>query len=175
MTRGYLRTKTLQSAFEESKGQPLEIGAKTVHLAYDVPVEWPSTRAALSFTSFTDTPGQGVCLAMSEGELEINGLRTPTACLWADAVPAIVAIRFLQFPNSSAALRVWNCWRGTTGATLTWTRNAGLVVEAADDNTYRFACSDGIGPADFTDLTFDLKIETATKDTRDTMSLAGRE
>ncbi|MEU9313333.1 hypothetical protein [Streptomyces sp. NPDC048256] len=56
MTRGYVRTKTLQSAFEESKGQPLEIGAKTLHLAYDVPVEWPSTRAALSFTSFTDTP-----------------------------------------------------------------------------------------------------------------------
>ncbi|MFD3504200.1 hypothetical protein ACFWWT_47335 [Streptomyces sp. NPDC058676] len=175
MTRGYLRTKTFQSAFEESKGQPLEIGGRTVHLAYDVPVEWPSTRAALSFTSFTDSPVQGVCLAMSEGELEINGLSTPTACLWADAAPAIVEIRFLQFPNSSAALRVWNCWRSTTGATLTWTENAGLVVQAADDDIYRFSCSDGIGPADFTDLTFDLKIETAIHDTRDSMSLAGRE
>ncbi|MFD9434653.1 hypothetical protein [Streptomyces sp. NPDC060002] len=175
MARGHLRTKTLQSAFEKSKGKPLEIGGKTVHLAYDVPLEWPSKRATLSFTSFTDSPVQGVCLAMPEGELTINGLRTPTACLWADAAPAAVGIQFLRFPNSSAALRVWNCWRGTTGDTLAWTENAGLVVQAADDGMYRFACSDGVGPADFTDLTFDLRIETAIQDTRDVTGLAGRE
>ncbi|WP_062645627.1 hypothetical protein [Streptomyces maremycinicus] len=175
MAREHLRTKTLQNAFEESRGRPTEVGTKTAHLAYDVPVEWPSTRAVLSFTSFTDRPVQGVCLAMSEGELEINGLRTSTACMWTDATPVKVDIRFLRFPNSSASLKVWNCWRGRTGTTDAWTENAGLVVQDAGDGVYRFACSAGVGPAAFTDLTFDLEIETAIEDTRDIMSLAGKE
>ncbi|GHH45769.1 hypothetical protein [Streptomyces candidus] len=159
MQKNRARPAKIDQAFRDADGQAVQIDGRAVHLAFAIAIPWTVAGLALRFTSAVDRPEQGVCLELSSGDLLVNRRHTPDVCLWAGTTPSTVDLDILRNPTAPCTLRVWNCWRGTRGERRMWTGNAGLLVDLNPGASYRFSCSDGTGPAAFTDLVFTLKVQ----------------
>lgn len=153
------RSPKFEQKFQTSNGRPIVVNGQTVHLTFGIPIEWSSARVALRFVSSAKRPVQGVCLDMSEGDLLVNGLQASGITLWADTTPPLVHLELLKAPTTAATLLVWNCWRDECGVRHSWTGNAGFTLASPSPTSHRFSCSDGLGPADFSNLVLDLEIE----------------
>lgn len=97
---------------------------------------------------------QGVWLA-TEGELEVNGVRSSQLVLWQDTAPSTVRVRVVE---GDGKLRLYNVWDSGRGISDHESQSAtsGMLVEAAADGARRYRCNDiGYDPA-FDSLVFTL-------------------
>ncbi|MFD3512072.1 hypothetical protein [Streptomyces sp. NPDC058657] len=153
------RPPKFEQEFATSRGRPIVVDGRTVHLTFGTPVAWATARVTLRFVAYVRRPVQGVCLDMSEGDLLINGLQASGITLWADTTPPLVHLEILKPAAVPATLNVWNCWRDERGVRHSWTGNAGFLLTSPTPTSHRFACSDGLGPADFSNLVLTVDIE----------------
>jgi len=149
-------TRQLDELFRLSKGQPVEWSGRLLWKAYKIQLGSRFERATISVRAFKDDPVQGICLRLKSGQLEVEGQKSDGMVFWMDTAPTVLDIGI--YGERDSVLEVWNCWRGKFGERAAWLRNAGLFADAPDDRHYRFCCSDGPGPVDFTALDFDLTL-----------------
>lgn len=93
----------------------------------------------------------------TEGELEVNGVRSSQLVPWQDTAPSMVHVRVVE---GDGKLRLYNVWDSGRGISDHESQSAtsGMVVEAAADGARRCRCN-GIGydPA-FDRLVFTLRV-----------------
>lgn len=91
---------------------------------------------------------QAVKLALQKGVLDVNGRRAPVVALWSHTSPDVVELTVRA--GGPTTLDIWNAW-SMGGVDSSWIGNAGIVSKPGGGGT-RLQCSDGIGPATFSDL-----------------------
>jgi hypothetical protein len=149
--------RQLDVLFSESDGQPVEWSGKHIWKAYRIPEAGRFRQANVTVLNFKDEPVQGICLRLAGGKLELEGQQNEGMALWMDTAPTSIDIGLRG--GTDSVLEVWNCWRGRFGERAAWLRNAGVSVDASADGAhFRFGCSDGPGPVDFTALEFELTL-----------------
>jgi hypothetical protein len=101
----------------------------------------------------SDTRPQALKLAVNEGRLSVNGHDASVIALWSDTSPSTVE---LTVSGDATTLEIWNAW-SFGGIDSAWTGNAGIVTRATDAGTI-LQCSDGVGPASFSDLVVQVTV-----------------
>ena len=102
----------------------------------------------------SSTRPQALKLAVNRGELEVNGRRAGAVALWSTTSPDTVSLRV--HGAEATTLEVWNAW-SMGGVDCSWIGNAGMVTKTTAAGTV-LRCSDGVGPADFTDLEVEITV-----------------
>ncbi|MBN3933221.1 hypothetical protein IQ279_27075 [Streptomyces verrucosisporus] len=146
----------LDELFRASEGKPVNVGGRTVRMAYEIPIEEGGSSGFIFVRNFKCEPVQGICLEVKGGELEVNGVRHSGIVLWMDSAPREVDFRVTG--RGEAGLSVWNCWRGRFGEREAWLGSAGLVCETRGRGRYKFSCSDGPGVMEFNAVEFDVTL-----------------
>ncbi|MEU5047304.1 hypothetical protein [Streptomyces griseorubiginosus] len=144
--------RVLEDLFRVSAGRPVVFGGEEIRLVSEVPVRWPTSSAVLSVLSYKESPQQGLCLELVDGQLEVNGLQSPAVCLWLEDAPAKIPIGLRANPLDQPRLRIWNCWRQDDEERQEWTGNAAMIQQHVGAGTFEFACSDGVGVPEFTSI-----------------------
>jgi hypothetical protein len=138
------------SMFLASNGKPISVDGRLVHLAYRRPIS-KGWHGHIVFESSSQGPVQGLRLTLKRGRLRVADTEGQQIVLWRDTAPTEVPLTVSSAPRG-AELVVVNVWRDAKhGTTMQGVNNAGMLVELHDDGV-RLRCSDGWGPADFTDL-----------------------
>lgn len=150
-------TRHLDELFDLSEGQSIEWSGKSIWKAYRIQAVGHFRRATIAVLNFKENPVQGICLRLRGGKLEVEGQKNDGMVLWMDTAPTTIDIGL--YGKADSVLEVWNCWRGKFGERAAWLRNAGIYADVSDGQHYRFGCSDGPGPVDFTALEFNLTLD----------------
>ena len=98
---------------------------------------------------------QALKLALNDGELEVNDWRSKTLSLWTTTSPDEVTL--VVRGENAKTLDAWNGW-SIGGVDSSWVGNAGIVAKSTATSTV-LRCSDGVGPADFSDLEVEISVE----------------
>ena len=140
----------LADRFASARSRVVEWEGKPAYSLFEIaPIP---DRLTVEFLRAVAEPTQGLQLEMRGGTLEANGAVASNMVLWRDTAPNIVPITVRVSNARKASLGVWNVWRGQYDATQAWLRNAGMRVDIDDERQVTLRCSDGEGPATFTDL-----------------------
>jgi len=78
----------------------------------------------------------------------VNEVAAEIITLWSDTSP--VEVELMVLGAGARRLEVWNAW-DLGGLETAWLGNAGMIVEPSERHL-ALHCSDGLGPASFTDL-----------------------
>lgn len=100
------------------------------------------------------TRPQALKLGLDHGVFDVNGHRAPVVALWSDTSPDTVE---MVVRGPATTLEIWNAW-SLGGVDSSWIGNAGIVTRATEAGQL-LQCSDGVGPADFTDLVALVSVE----------------
>jgi len=103
----------------------------------------------------TADPAQGLRLKVDKGSVVVDGRKYKDVVLWADSAPADVEVTCDTGKNSTAELRVWNCWKEDDGVMQAWLGDAGMVIDEHDQRV-SIRCGDGTHPFDPRDLEVEL-------------------
>ncbi|MCY4036973.1 MAG: hypothetical protein OXF64_05940 [bacterium] len=108
----------------------------------------PGTRVRVQRLAARPDRRQAVKLAVVSGRLEVNEVAAEIITLWSDTSP--VEVELMVLGAGARRLEVWNAW-DLGGLETAWLGNAGMIVEPSERHL-ALHCSDGLGPASFTDL-----------------------
>jgi hypothetical protein len=97
---------------------------------------------------------QALKLGLDKGVFDVNGHREPVVALWSDTSPDKVT---LTVRGEARTLEIWNAW-SLGGVDSSWIGNAGMVTRNTDGGQL-LQCSDGVGPAGYTDLVALVTVE----------------
>ena len=99
---------------------------------------------------------QAIKIGVQKGVLDVNGHRAPAVALWSHTSPDVVELTVRS--GGATSLDVWNAW-SMGGVDSAWIGNAGIVAKTTDRGQL-LQCSDGIGPASFSDLVALIDVES---------------
>lgn len=105
---------------------------------------------------------QGVRLAVDygNGEIEINGIKSPGFELWEDTVPCDEYIRAVV--NSEfGRVSVYNIWRNNAlnnGFSQSQKYCSGMVIERISENKFLYHCNDVGIETNFNELVFEITL-----------------
>lgn len=146
---------TLEDRFLRSQGQALTVGGQTVAVfvdldALDICALHISLHASSRFV-------QGLCISASGVTTDIAGEHGSEFVLWSDTAPSEIRIDLKPSSRrtSNPRIRFWNAWR-LGSSTVSAHGNFGVVADRGP-GALRLRCSDGDGPADFTNLVADIR------------------
>jgi len=150
--------KTLQYAFIESKGAPLDVNGQVVQQ-----IDKLKIREGLVVVKLISplNGSQGVCLKAPGGGIVLsNGSTAEAVHIWNEGGLPSTIEHAVRCPTGE--LRIWNVYRiRHRNGTITeeaWTGNAGMVVTAIDGNTRTYECSDGTGDFNPRDFIFSVSL-----------------
>ncbi len=143
---------TIAELLENSDTDTVNHRGRVVRALVRLPVG-DGTAVTVERLDVSDTRPQALKLAVNEGTLSVNGHDAAVIALWSDTSPSTVELRV---SGASTTLEIWNAW-SFGGIDSAWTGNAGIVTRATDDGTI-LQCSDGVGPASFSDLVVQVTI-----------------
>jgi hypothetical protein len=124
-------SETLGELFSRAKGAPIQVDGITIHAIYRRYVV-ANQLVRVRWRRYIETPVQGVRLKLHTGRsLTMNGRRLKDVVLWSDTSPPEVEL----LCDEEGELRIWNCWRDSTGAIQAWIGNAGMVIETSSSST----------------------------------------
>lgn len=144
----------LSSLFAEQRTNQIDWDGPLYSL-YELPSD--GAKLAVRFKSAISTPPQGLRLKIRGGVFEANGVVTDDLTLWQDTAPPDVAVLLRWKSKRGRSLRVWNAWR-VKDVTQAWLGNAAMRVAVGRNGLFKFSCSDGVGPPDFSDLVVEIGI-----------------
>jgi hypothetical protein len=151
----------LGSRFMESRGEPIELDGRLVHMSH---VMTPLPAGVLKVRMrATGELEQGVGISADGGWLTVNGEKSKRFALWAATAPECVEIEVKPLRGrETLSVRIWNIWKNERwGSTMAWVSNAGLLVEPKGDLAVTLHTSAGPGTPTFDDLTIDVTFEQA--------------
>ncbi|MFG1626724.1 hypothetical protein [Kribbella sp. NPDC049227] len=151
----------LGSRFVESRGEPIEVDGRLVHLSH-VMAPLPAGVLKVRMRAAGDLE-QGIGISADGGWLTINGEKSKQFALWTATAPDRVEIDAKPLRGrESLSVRIWNIWKHDYwGSTMAWVSNAGLLVEPTSDTAVTLHASAGPGGPTFDDLTVDVTFEPA--------------
>ncbi len=145
---------TISEAFSERGSDTIDYRGRIVKAVVRIPVADGAVITVTRRRALTDRP-QAIKLAVNSGLLVVNGQRAPAVALWSNTSPSTVE---LTVDGSGAStVDVWNAW-SMGGVDTSWVGNAGMVTKATSGGTV-LRCSDGIGPAEFSDLEVNVSVQ----------------
>lgn len=145
---------TLSELFLEQDSDTINHRGRVVKALVRVPVRKGSVVTVSRRQATTDRP-QGLKIGVDTGNLEVNGVEAPAVVLWSTTAPDKVELTVTG--EGATSIDVWNCW-SMGGVDSAWIGNAGMVTKATATGMV-LRCSDGIGPADFSDLEIELSVD----------------
>jgi hypothetical protein len=149
---------TFFDEFIRSQGKPIEHKGQTVHIAHKVSVA-PGTVLRFNRLRAARSPVQGMRITAKGCELEVAGTKGKQFVLWADTAPVEVDVNIKSAKSGKSEVSCVNVWRDAKhGSTFQGMNYSGIMVEP-QGNSYTLRCSDGVGPADFSDLVVRITVE----------------
>lgn len=148
---------TITDLFEQAGSDTITVRGRIVRAVVHVPVR-DGTLLRLVRTRCNEHRPEAVKLALDDGVLEVNGIQATQIALWSDTSPEEVTVRV--HCDGPTTLDVWNAWL-IGGVDTAWLGNAGIVAKPMTDGQ-ALHCSDGVGPADFTDLVVEIHVKHPT-------------
>jgi hypothetical protein len=139
--------RTLADEFAATRGRPVRWEGRLVERVAQLPAVGPS-RLVVHRVSARAEREPVLHVATARGRLRVGRRDARTLRLRVAEAPSRIEIDLETV--GPTVVRVWNGWI-VDGAESTWSGNAGIVVDRAGAGAL-LQCSDGIGPADFTDL-----------------------
>jgi hypothetical protein len=140
----------LSDLFAAAQSPVIEWNGRPIYSLYEF-TDLPE-RLDVEFVQAVKTPVQGLRLKMRGGLLTANGNTSADVVLWQDTAPARIRVDVSRH-RPVASLKAWNVWRQGQGAIGAWLGDAGMQVTRSDEaDRTRLHCSDGVGPATFSDL-----------------------
>ncbi|TCO37327.1 hypothetical protein EV646_1245 [Kribbella antiqua] len=151
----------LGSRFVESRGEPIELDGRLVHMSH-VMSPLPAGVLKIRMRTTGDLE-QGVGVSADGGWLMVNGERSKRFALWTATAPDCVEIDVKPLRGREGlSVRIWNIWKHERWASpMAWISNAGLLVEPSGDAAVTLHASAGPGEPTFEDLTIDVTYEQA--------------
>jgi hypothetical protein len=141
----------LMDAFIASKGEPIEFGGRTIHWTYYVPVEQGDV-VRFSFQAFAASPVQGLSIDCDACTGRIFNSVADKFSVWSDTAPPFFDLQVVEAKRDSR-FAIFNVWSDHTHSPMIYRQNdAGIYVVEEAPGRARLNCSDGYGPADFSDL-----------------------
>jgi hypothetical protein len=144
----------LSELFDEAGSDTINHRGRIVKAVVRVPVRDGAVVKVLRKQVGADRP-QGLKLALNDGVLDINTLQARSVVLWSTTSPDEVSLAVRG--SSATTLELWNCW-SMGGVDTSWIGNAGIVTKTTATGMV-LRCSDGIGPAEFSDLEVEVAVE----------------
>lgn len=148
---------SLNERFAESQGAPIELDGRLVDGIHRLPVR-PPAPIEVTVLKHSIQRAQGLALRVKPGRLAINDVKSKAMDLGTDTMPGPIVSITLEAPADIVELTIWNLWRHQ-GQTWAFSRNAGMLVEPADDGVI-LRCSDGFGEVNFDDLVVQVRMTT---------------
>lgn len=143
----------LESLFLKSKGQPVEVSGKLVHMVDRLPIS-KSQRITVNFDSKSSPWRQGVHLS-TVGMFEVNGQKIRNAIiLWEDSAPRSVDF---SITSKNGLCNVKNVWDVGDGVIHSWHGGAGMLIQE-DGLGRHYFCNDGHVDSRFDNLIFSIKM-----------------
>ncbi|MCU0272240.1 MAG: hypothetical protein MUE34_03315 [Acidimicrobiales bacterium] len=139
--------RTLADEFAATRGRPVRWEGRLVERVAQLPAVGPSRLVVHRVRARADREPV-LHIATAQGRLRVGRRDARTLRLRVAEAPARIEIDLDTV--GPTVVRVWNGWidHGTESA---WSGNAGILVDRAGAGAL-LQCSDGLGPADFTDL-----------------------
>ncbi len=145
---------TISEALSERGSDTINYRGRIVKAVVRIPVG-DGDVITVSRQSVAPNRPQAIKLAVNSGLLVVNGHRAPAIALWSNTSPSTVE---LTVDGSGVnTLDIWNAW-SMGGVDTSWVGNAGMVTKATSHGTV-LRCSDGIGPAEFSDLEVNVSVK----------------
>jgi hypothetical protein len=142
---------TINSDLTERIGRTV-VKLEVVPIANDVDVE-------LEFREVNSSWRQGVWIG-TEGELEVNRLRSDQLTLWSDTAPRLLTLRCIS--TFDGLLRVYNVWDSGRGYGRESLRATSGMLKQVDEDGWRvYRCLDieaNPSIADFDRIVFALRV-----------------
>lgn len=153
----------LSSRFIASRGEPIEVEGRLVHMSYVVGPS--SSRRPIGRMRPSGELEQGIGFRTDNGWLLSNGEKAKKFSVWADTAPDVVSVELRPLRGrEQLAVRIWNIWKSTSwGSTMAWIGNAGMVVETIADGRAVLGASVGPGSPRFDELVIDLEFAPDVK------------
>jgi hypothetical protein len=151
----------LGSRFVESRGEPIELDGRLVHLSHVMaPLPVGVLKVRMRATGDLE---QGVGISAAGGWLTVSGEKCKQFALWTVRAPDCVEIDVKPLRGRQAlSVRIWNIWKHERwDSTMAWVSNAGLLVESRGDMAVTLYASAGPGEPTFDDLTVDVTFDRA--------------
>lgn len=137
-----------------AKGAALTVNGCTVVNMYRRPVEADQSVTVYAQAAI-ESPVQGLRIKLVDGVIRINEQFLKDVVIWFDTAPP--NFEFSCHPKKQTTeLRVWNCWRDSSGVSQAWIGNAGMIAEEKDLDVI-LRCSTGIAEFEPQQLTVNLK------------------
>lgn len=138
-------------------GSPtLDVDGRQVDLRLAVPSVPAGSSLRIVRESETADVEQAVVLSTSKGMFSVQGTRARKMVLWSSTAPTEVLLALTNRVPTDVVL--YNGWRNQRWGNLdAGLRFSGMLIESLGEHRWRLHCSDGVGPADFTDLV--LRVE----------------
>jgi len=146
-------TETLSSAFQRSRGAPVQVGERLVYPIFQKKIKAGRSSFLARRLKSSMQPVAGLRLKVVKGELEVNNQRHSEVVLWEDTSPESVFFSVLS--KTDCELRIWNVWR-VNDFVQAWVGNAGIVI-SEKGNIINLECSGGTEAIDFSTLVFQIE------------------
>lgn len=144
---------TISELMSRSNSDTINHRGRVVRSVVHIPVR-DGAIVRVERTSLGSHRPQAIKVGLQKGVLDINGHRAPAVALWSHTSPDVVELTVRS--GASTTLDVWNAW-SMGGVDSAWIGNAGIVAKPTDAGQV-LQCSDGIGPATFTDLVATIEV-----------------
>lgn len=138
---------TLSELLSRSNSDTITHRGRVIRSVVHVPVQ-DGARVRIERKSVGSHRPQALKVGLQKGVLDVNGMRAPAVALWSHTSPDVVEV--VVRSGTPTTLDVWNAW-SMGGVDSSWVGNAGIVSRTTDHGQL-LQCSDGIGPATFSDL-----------------------
>jgi hypothetical protein len=150
----------LQSAFVESRGEPIPFGDEEVVQAHRWRLDGPAV-VEIRFADGTIFEGQSVRLSVKKpGRIYLSDGSFVSKVAIHDQARLPRFVRHRIEPNGSDLL-IYNSYtihRAGRPFEESWTGNAGMIVTPLSENVHRCECSDNVGAFDRSNLVFDVTV-----------------
>lgn len=147
-------TETISELFTATSTDTLNHRGRIVKALVRIPVHDGAT-IVVTRRRVGSRRHQALKLALNSGVLVVNGRRAPTIALWSHTSPESVTLTVDG--DAATTIDVWNAW-SMGGVDTSWIGNAGIVTKTTASGTI-LRCSDGIGPAEFSDLELEISVD----------------
>jgi len=145
--------QTISELLEESGSDTISYRGRVVRALVRIPVK-DGSLVKVKRESVNSPRLQALKISVNKGAVDINGHREPVISLWSHTSPE--EVEFTVRGREVSVLEVWNAW-SMGGVDTSWIGNSGIVTKTSAKGQL-LQCSDGIGPATFSDLVATIEV-----------------